>query len=273
MEKTSVLVKDANGNSFGKVSRLSLTAASNGEKTILQDVFFTAPYKIMHPFPKPDGSIQVMLLSASAGIMAGDRQEFNLNIREGAAMEFVSQSYEKIHQMKEGHAERQVQVHVAPNAAFCFHPQPTIPFAGSAFENKMRIDLEDESSCFRMCEIFACGRNARQEFFAYRFYHSLTEIYRGGTIIYRDNTRYDPNLFDMRGIGMYESHTHLASLFLTRPKNPAQALKQIRSFLEQQEDTEGAATMLAQGDLAVRILGSRAQRLEELSSHILENIS
>ena len=50
MEKTSVLVQDTGGNSFGKVSRLSLTAAVSEDRTILQDVRFTAPYKIMHPF-------------------------------------------------------------------------------------------------------------------------------------------------------------------------------------------------------------------------------
>ena len=269
MEKTSVLVQDASGNPFGKVSRLSLTAAVSGGKTILRDVRFTAPYKIMHPFPQPDGSIQVMLLSASAGSMAGDRQEFDLNILEGASVEVVSQSYEKLHQMKEGHAGRQVHIRVAANASFCFHPQPTIPFAGSAFDNRMRIELEDETSRFRMCEIFSCGRSARGESFAYRFYHSLTEIYRGGPIIYRDNTRYDPALFDLAGMGMYESQTHLARLFLTRPEEPYETLRQIRAFLEEQEDVEGAATMLSQGDLAVRILGNRAQRLEDLSSHIL----
>ena len=36
MEKTSVLVQDASGNPFGKVSRLSLTAAVSGGKTIQQ---------------------------------------------------------------------------------------------------------------------------------------------------------------------------------------------------------------------------------------------
>ena len=68
---------------------------------------------------------------------------------------------------------------------------------------------------------------------------------------------------------MYESPSHLASLCLTRPEDPVQTLRQIRAFLEEQEDAEGAATILSKGDLAVRILGSRAQRLEELSSRIL----
>ena len=34
MEKTSVLVQDASGNPFGKVSRLSLTAAVSGGKIL-----------------------------------------------------------------------------------------------------------------------------------------------------------------------------------------------------------------------------------------------
>lgn len=269
MEKTSVLVQDPNGNSFGKTSQLCLTAASRDGKTFLQDVSFTAPYKIMHPFPRMDGSIQVMLLSASAGIMAGDRQNFDLNIKSGASMEFVSQSYEKIHRMEKGHAERSIHIHVASGGSFCFHPQPTIPFAGSAFSARSYIELEDMSSRFHMCEIFSCGRVARQEFFACRFYHSLTQIYRGGKIIYRDNTRYDPSVFDLSGLGMYESFTHLASLFLSRPEHPAETLTHIRRFLATQTDVEGAATMLSDGDLAVRILGHRAQRLEEIANRIL----
>lgn len=270
MEKTSVLVQNTRGNSFGKVSQLRLTAAGRDGKTILQDIHFTAPYKIMHPFPQTDGSIRIILLSASAGIMAGDRQQFDLNILSGASAEFASQSYEKIHQMDESHAERSVHVHVASGASFCFHPQPTIPFAGSAFSIRTRIDLDDETSRFRMCEIFSCGRVARQEFFAFRFYHSLTRIYRRGRLIYRDNTRYDPSVFDLGGLGMFESYTHLAGLFLSRPQNPAETLAQIRTFLKDQADVEGAATMLSDGDLVIRILGRRAQRLEDLSSQILE---
>ena len=63
-------------NQFGKVSRLYLKAGRRDGQTYLQDVSFTAPYKIMLPFEKKGGGIQVMLLSASAGIMEGDRQNF-----------------------------------------------------------------------------------------------------------------------------------------------------------------------------------------------------
>ena len=67
-------------NQFGKVSSLRLQAACRDGKTYLRGTAFTAPYKIMLPFEKKGGGIQVMLLSASAGIMDGDRQDFRFEI-------------------------------------------------------------------------------------------------------------------------------------------------------------------------------------------------
>lgn len=55
-------------NKFGKISRISACAALKDGKTILEDLSFTAPYKIMMPFEKENGGIQIMPLCASAGI-------------------------------------------------------------------------------------------------------------------------------------------------------------------------------------------------------------
>ena len=81
-------------NKFGKLSRLSLRPGIRKGKTILEDVAFTAPYKIMNPFPKKDGGISVMPLCASAGIMEGDRQEFDFSVTEVTNLEFLSQSFD-----------------------------------------------------------------------------------------------------------------------------------------------------------------------------------
>ena len=99
-------------NKFGKISRVSICAALKEGKTILEDVSFTAPYKIMTPFVKENGGIQVMPLCASAGIMRGDSQEFSYHIKEGAELEVLSQSFEKIHKMEDGCAVRTIQVQV-----------------------------------------------------------------------------------------------------------------------------------------------------------------
>ena len=135
-------------NQFGKVSRLILQAERRGEKTVLTDVQFTAPYKIMEPFPRPKGGICVMQLAASAGIMEGDRQEIRLLAGPGADLEVVSQAYDKIHQMREGCARRRTEVQVSSGARLYLNPQPVIPFGDSAFESRTEADLADENAVF-----------------------------------------------------------------------------------------------------------------------------
>ena len=55
-------------NKFGRISEVKLETEYRDGKVILSDLYFTAPFKIMQPFyPRPD-YMQVMVLSASAGI-------------------------------------------------------------------------------------------------------------------------------------------------------------------------------------------------------------
>lgn len=259
-------------NAFGKTSSIALTAEVKDEKTILRDVRFTAPYKIMRPFEKKDGSIEVMLMAASAGIMEGDCQEFQFCIGRGAEVELRSQSYEKIHQMEEGYARRNTKIEVQSGGSFFFHPQPVIPFKGSAFDNKTKVFLEDESALFFMSEILSSGRSAMGEKFAYRFYNNLTEIYRKGHLVYRDNTHYMPSNMPLEEMGMFEGYTHLLNMFITGLPQEDGFPEFAREIFSVHEGIEGGITRLKSGDYAVRALGYRAQSLEEISYTLFKQI-
>ena len=89
-------------NPFGRTSELSLVLAP-GKMCHLS---FTAPFKVLHPFHQ-DGFLQIMVVKVSAGLMAGDRQSITIALEPGTKVEFLSQSYEKIHQMAEGEAVRE----------------------------------------------------------------------------------------------------------------------------------------------------------------------
>ena len=287
-------------NKFGKVSRISACAALKDGKTILEDLSFTAPYKIMTPFEKENGGIQIMPLCASAGIMAGDSQEFSYHVKEGADLEILSQSFEKIHKMDEGSASRTIEVQVDKNAALYYYPQPVIPFAQSAFDSKMTIHLEDETSKLFLLEIISCGRNAHEERFQYRRFSSKVLLYRGEKLIYRDNTRYEPDKMPMEGIGLYEGYTHMANLFLSKLCNrdnvdggketnidgmdikkqmnssgtertsdrTAELQEKIWQILDEDSEIDGGVTRLTTGDLALRIFGHRAQKLQQIAEKI-----
>lgn len=289
-------------NKFGKVSRISACAALKDGKTILEDLSFIAPYKIMTPFEKENGGIQIMPLCASAGIMAGDSQEFSYHVKEGADLEILSQSFEKIHKMDEGSASRTIEVQVDKNAALYYYPQPVIPFAQSAFDSKMTIHLEDETSKLFLLEIISCGRNAHEERFQYRRFSSKVLLYRGEKLIYRDNTRYEPDKMPMEGIGLYEGYTHMANLFLSKLCNrdnvdggketnidgmdikkqmnssgtgrtsdrTAELQEKIWQILDEDSEIDGGVTRLTTGDLALRIFGHRAQKLQQIAEKIKE---
>lgn len=261
-------------NKFGKTSRIEAIAAVKDGQTILEDLSFTAPYKIMKPFKKGNGGISIMPLCASAGIMAGDRQEFVYHVKEGANLEILSQSFEKIHKMDEGKAARSIEVQVDKNAVLCYYPQPVIPFAKSSFESSMKIQLEDDTSRLFLLEIISCGRTAHEERFEYTRYASKVLICRGGKLIYRDNTLYEPERMPMEGIGFYEGYTHMANIFLSMASVGAEKIRDLQdkiwSILEENPDIDGGVTRLTSGDLALRIFGKRAQTLQQTAEKIKE---
>lgn len=258
-------------NRFGKVSRVCVRAGVRNGKTILKDVSFTAPYKVMVPFAEENGLVQVMPLCASAGIMEGDCQEFEYQVEEGAALEVLSQSFEKIHKMDKGSASRKIQIQVERDAILYYYPQPVIPFAGSAFDSDMCIRLADESAKLFLLDILSCGRTAYGERFLYRHYCSRVRIYRGDRLIYRDHTKYVPEEMPMEGIGMYEGYTHMENLFFTASGNPqkdAEAQEKIQQILDDEEECDGGVSRLSDGDFAFRIFGKRAQKLVEVAEKI-----
>lgn len=268
-------------NKFGKTSKLMIKAAVKDHQTVLQDVFFTAPFKIMHPFYQHErfmphesfmnheGFMTVMCLTASAGIMAGDEQEYAIFASEGAQLEFVSQSYEKIHKMASGCAKRLANLYVAKDAFLYYNPLPTLPFKDSAFISSLKVHLEDISSKFILKEILSAGRCACGEQFEYRYYHNQINVYEGEQLIYADNTRLDPEHMTLSSIGMYEQYTHLGTLLLFHIHKGNAWFQAVRDLLESTPDLEGGITKAPHTAIVVRILGRQSEKISRIIDKIL----
>lgn len=255
-------------NQFGKTSLCSVQAGYEEDRTKLEKVSFTAPFKIMSPFYEPDGFMHVMVLSASAGIMEGDAQEFFLEAKKGARLRFSAQAYEKIHKMKQGQAVRHTRLLVERGGILDYFSQPVIPFAQSAFSSTLEAELEDSTAALLYQEILSCGRAARGEEFQYRFYRNLVSVRRQGKLIYRDNCCFEPQLMELQAVGMYEGFHHMGSFLAFGIEEPEEKIAEIRSLLDQEEHLQGGATKITEHDLAVRVLGNRAQELEEFFEKI-----
>ena len=255
-------------NKFGKTSVVKISSVLKDGEAILNDTYFTAPFKIMKPFKISKDTLSIMLLTASAGIMEGDVQEISILVGEGTKIEFLSQAYEKIHKMNDGNAKRLTKIKVEKKATLSYRPLPTIPFKDSSFINKIEVELEDNSSKLIMSDILSCGRVARGEEFEYSFYHNLVQIREKGKLIYRDNTMYDPKQMEMKAVGMYEGYSHLANMIFCNCNISQSVFDEIRDYLYDNQKILGDITHTTHGDIVVRALGNSGEALTKICDDI-----
>lgn len=71
------------GNPYGRESVLRAVSDLHGGETKLENVYCTAPFKLLPPLPLRDGGAAVTQLSVSAGLLAGDRQQIDLRMGAG----------------------------------------------------------------------------------------------------------------------------------------------------------------------------------------------
>ncbi len=259
-------------NNYGRISTVDIKIQSIDNRMILKDCYFTSPFKIMNPFVLENGILNVMLMSTSAGIMAGDAQEIKIDVGNGARAQIISQSYEKIHKMDEGSAMRSSSITVGKDACLIYNPQPTIPYAKSAFENNTKIYLKDESSKLIYNEILTSGRVHYGESFNYRYFKNFISIYQNKELTYMDNSIYDPALFNMSGYGMYEGYTHFFNQVICNFDNKAKIINEIRALLSEYSDIQFGVSDTYHNDIVVRVFACEGDLLEKISQKIINVI-
>lgn len=249
-------------NKYGRISELKIEAGEKRNETVLKNVYFTPPFKIMKPFYE-GGLMKILQMSASPGIMEGDRQNINISIDENACCEIYSQSYEKIHNTGRGQGERNINIELESNCFLAYNPLPVIPYKNSAFENKGVVRLRDKSSVLVYSDIITAGRIASGEEFEYRYYKSLVEIYEGNELKYRDNAIYDNCKMNMRGIGLFEGYTHLLSMALCNINIENQICEIFKNY-----EYPWGVSNVCENYTGVRVFGRRGEELKEISEKI-----
>lgn len=268
-------------NRYGRQSRLELVACqSRTGKTVLPHIYATQPFRVMKPFTTIGSTshvAQVIVMSSSAGLMEGDEQVERIEVGPGAAISVRAQAFDKVHRMDGlGRATRDVTLRVATSAQAFFLQQPVIPFARSRFKGSTLIELADRTAAVAYGEVIACGRVARDERFAFTYFANRILLTVDGTPLFGDNLVLDPDEEDLSGLGMFEGHTHAASLVLTAPWLSEEGFIAARSWLaeeiEEHGNSIGGITHLGMvkgaSGWAVRLLGDRADQLQSTLAHL-----
>ena len=194
------------------MSRLYICAEEKGGRTVITDSCFSSPIKIAKPFYHADHT-EIMMMTASAGMLDGDNYDIEIIVKCGAALRFTGQSFTKIFKAgKNGGASQRVKITVEKGGMLMYFPEPVIPFAESIFDSRTVIFLSEDSE-FVMHDILSCGRTAMNEAFAFTSFRSRTAVYIGDKLVFLDNVKLVPKETELDGIGFFEGHTHCGMMY------------------------------------------------------------
>jgi urease accessory protein len=247
---------------------LHIETALQNEKTFLKKSFCTQPFKIADVTEdSSQNTLQLMVRSASPGILNDDEYHWKIEVAEGCSLAVVTQSYSRIFQMERG-AKQQVEVRLKKGSSFSYLPHPTVPHSGSTFFNRNRIYLSHNCTVL-WSEIVTCGRKLTGEVFQFSKYHSITEIFLADKLVVKENLLMKPSTIDYLSIGHLEGYSHHASLlFIDEQADRSELGRLLRLCLKDAGDIEYGISALPVSGLIVRMLGNKGEQLFDCINHL-----
>lgn len=198
--------------------QLNVIAKKQDNRTVLDSLYFTSPFKVAKPFYSQEKNVKarttVMVMQASAGLLEGDENDISLEVQKNADLKYTGQSFTKVFRCPKGIGVRQnTQIKVKENASLIFSPLPIVPFVESIYSAETKVTLEKSSSLI-YSDIFCCGRKERGEVFAFKSFISRTAIYIEDKLTFLDNTRFFPENCSLAGTGFFERYSHTGFMYI-----------------------------------------------------------
>ena len=173
-------------------ARIELVRA--GDETRLGTCYQQVPVRLMPPFVFDDEPASLLyLINLTAGLMDGDGHLVQIKARAGTRCVVTGQSATRVHPAVASYATQQWSVEVEDDACLVVLPGPTIPFQGSRFFQRGRVDLAPRARLI-WGDIWLAGRYDRgpmSERFQFERIVQDFEVRRAGRLIYRDRFRWD----------------------------------------------------------------------------------
>lgn len=250
-------------NQFGQDSVLKIKTKIRNGITVLEDVFFTAPYKIAKPFYDEGNKIMnIMVMSASAGIMEGDCYRVDVELGAGSRVALNGQSYNKIHRMKTGNASQYNKFILHENSLFDYVQKPSIPFAESSFHSRSEFHMKS-GSVLLYSDVLACGREKRGECFQFKTYKNYSRVYYNDELIFLDNQLLQPSAKPLGSMGFFEGYTHQATLAYFSEGISDRLIDKTVALMENESGIEFGVSRMKKYGMLVRILGNSSDQLEK----------
>lgn len=229
-------------------------------RSYLKRQSFRAPVHLSKPH-LDEGLLVVNVVNPTAGLLSGDRIDFDVALESRARVLLTAPSASRAHQMRGGCAFVDQKFQVATGAWLEVWPELFIPQAGAGYRQRTVAHVA-EGGEMMLIEMTAPGRAASGELFAYAELDWETNVYLGETLAARERYRLTPQSPTITALRARFPEAYYGSL-LVISERLHQAQPCLQRIHELQDDTAWiGCSPLRKGGIAIRVLarGSVALR-------------
>ncbi len=185
--------------------------------TILRTCEQEPPLRVVHAFPRTDGSTLLHLHNQSGGVLGGDHLSLHVHLEAHTRVQLTTTSATRVYRCHPDRspARQTTVVHVGAHGLLEYLPDQLIPFADARYQQHTRIELEADAGLF-WWETVAPGRLARGECFAYEQLHLETAIFAENQPIASERMKLEPRRVDLTSPARLGSFRYVTSFFLCR---------------------------------------------------------
>lgn len=165
-----------------------------GDETRMGVCYQQIPVRVMPPFVFDNEPASLLyLINLTAGLLDGDGHLLEITARAGTRALVTGQSATRVHPAVASYATQQWAIEVEDDACLVVLPGQTIPFRGSRYFQRARVELAPTARLI-WGDIWLPGRYDRGELserFQFERIVQDFEARRDGRLVYRDRFRWD----------------------------------------------------------------------------------
>lgn len=214
-----------------------------------------------------DGTLYLMMLNTSGGMVGGDRLRTTVEFGPDAAAALVTASAGKAYRTIGAPAIQETYIRLGRGSTLEYLPDHLIPHPGAAVHQSLRVEMEPGSRAI-IYDAFGAGRIGRGERWVFRELITETMVTCGSRPLYINRARITPSIDPLNQLLWVKDFNYVAGIVVVAPcADDGNAYQW--SALTDAVDVElgeyagvlGGVSELGGGGVAVRFMTYRASEL------------
>lgn len=245
---------------------LSLEFAKRGNRTVMTNCYQNSPLRAsrsLYVTGANPAEATVYMVEASGSLVAGDTNQYTVDVQEGSNVCLIPQSAAKVSPSNYGEWSTQnIDVSIASKASLTWKTESIIPFKGAKFKGKTVINMAEDATLL-WGEILSPGRVTRGEVFEYSDVKTNFQVWMEEDCLIYDSLSFSPEFMDLDQMGLLEDHLYVGSLWFVAPNLDELDMKEINEVLQKHSNVKVGAALIEGKAINVRWLASEIVLLKQ----------